>query len=218
MGGDMLRADFDSLSGTVVDTPPLTFDRVVAKYAAWRRGGSIRSEVQVIGNLPPTADELRLLGSGVLFANNYTQINQDQPVFAGLRRSRQAFLDAVRADAQECGLPTRGNSRTLAGYFRHEQSEAWHSDDHMHESVRYVRVVGTGPTRGTIGEVSRSDVVEDGVNRGDLIHPEIVAIGGQLEPVEFQSGDILRFSLDIHAGGLGTGTRILQQATLLVRP
>ncbi|HEX7963177.1 MAG TPA: hypothetical protein VF466_01160 [Candidatus Saccharimonadales bacterium] len=214
----MLRTGFDSLGGTLIDTPPLTFDAVVGKYTAWRRGGSIRSEVQVIGNLPPTSDELQLLGSHALRATIYGQIDTELPEFAGLTRSREAFLKAVAADARECGLPTQGNSRTLAGTFRSEHSEPWHSDDHAEESVRYVRVVGAAPTRGTIGEVSRSDVNGGGVNRGDLINQGLVAVGGQLEPVLFQQGDILRFSLDVHAGGLGAGTRILQQATLIVRP
>jgi hypothetical protein len=69
---------------------------------------------------------------------------------------------------------------------------------------------------GTRGEVSRSDIVPDGVDRGDLHNQGLVVIGGQLEPVEFAPGTVIRFGPDIHSGGYGVGTRMLHQGTVTV--
>jgi hypothetical protein len=216
----MLRKDFESSGATFRhDAPILTRQQVHDTYAAWRSGETIRSDVTAIGTIALTGEEKQLFGRAMMLGHNYTALNDTSVTARSYQRVRALFGEIVVHDTS----PERGDLggdmrlRVYGGYYRDQDHMApWHSDDRATPVVRYAVCHGAAPTRGTAGEVSRSDIVPDGRERGDLINQELVVVGGQLEPVEFAAGTVLRFGLGIHAGGVGRGPRILHQATVTV--
>jgi hypothetical protein len=216
----MLRSDFES-SGAVFyhDAPILTRAKVHETYAAWRNGETIQSKVTAVGFIALTPEEQYLFGRREMISPNYTSLQDTGSLSRSFNRVRGLLVETVLHDAS----PERGDLggdmrlRAYGGYYRERDNLApWHSDDRSESVVRYVVSHGVAPTRGTIGEVSRSDIVPDGRDRGDLINQDLVAVGGQLEPTEYAAGTVLRFGPDIHAGGLGRGARMLHQATVTV--
>jgi hypothetical protein len=215
----MLRKDFESSGATFRhDAPILSRGQVHDTYRAWRSGETIPSRVTAIGFIALTPEEQYLFGRTEMLGTNYSLLPTASRLARNFSRIRGLLLDVVLHDAslERGGLGSDLKIRAFGGYYQPGNHEPWHSDDDPRNNVRYVVCHGESPTRGTIGTVNRGNIAGDGPDRGDLLDQHLVRPGGQLEPVEFEAGTILRFGPDIHAGGSGKGPRILHQVTLTV--
>lgn|GEM_PF-5908383 len=90
--------------------------------------------------------------------------------------------------------------------------EPWHSDNPGTKQVRYLVSYGNvGSTRALSGTASKAMLNIF----GDLSETAIEE--NELREVTFDAGTALRFTVDFHAGPLGSGRRLLHKADIYVR-
>lgn len=203
------------------DAPRLNRQDALAKFDAWRAGLVVSSTAAAVGRLTLTPDEYLFVSSARLVREPYTMLKEGSPAAERLSGLRTAFLEVVDKDMEASGLGGRVRKNVVfAGNYGPGNQEPWHSDDHQDASVRYVVAFGdAGSTRSATGTVSSADIERNNVNGGDLLPHVGIGPGQQLEEAApYAEGTIVRFMniADIHAGPVGSGARIMLQATVLL--
>lgn len=200
------------------NTTTLTSGAVFERHADWNAGRTVSSGLVAVGNLSLSEEEVLFLGGRRLLGDSYSLLSEGSAPWQRLGVLRSAFLSLVMEDAGHTDLASGRSmtTRVFAGQYSAEHdAEPWHADDHPDVSVRYAVAYGVGSTLSAVGLVSRSDIVADGPNRGDLLPNVPLGPEGQLDPVDHPTGTILRWTApDIHAGPAGEGTRVLLQTTI----
>lgn len=213
------------------DSPALNVGEAREKFADWRYGRTVHSEVVAVGHIALTRDEKRVFGSSQMYGTNYTILNNGHPLAKRFERVTRAFAAIVGYDASVersgGGYGYDMQRRIFGGYYRDidrtvpDESGSpidlipWHSDDPLMPTVRYTVCHGIGATRGATGDFSRRDILREGLNRGDVL-PGIVLPEGRLQPANFEAGVVLRFTVDAHSSDFGVGGRLLHQTTFVL--
>lgn len=234
----MLRAKIESLGATFYDkSPTLTRAQVVERHSAWWRGERVPSEVTAVGFIALRESEKDALRCNFIWSQRYTPLGPGDYLFDRLSRVTQVFDAITDYDAGAEPGAQRGDfyegehsRQVLGGYYRQDvDGQPWHSDDPMQPQVRYAVTHGEAPIRGTRGSLSRDSIVQtddwgEGLaapgepESGDLIDQNLVAPGGQLELLDLPTGTVVRFTTDVHAGGVGNGPRMLHRVTYAMPP
>jgi hypothetical protein len=195
------------------DSPILTQETALEKFARWEAGNLVTSEMVAIGDITPTPEEAVLLQSRRLLRDNYDLVAPESSLHPATLALGSALVALARRDMERGGLEGDLTWNIRAGNYRDRvHREVWHTDNFRHPSVRWTVALGVGSTRGASGLVSKSDIL----TVGDLRPGIPVESGSILQPVVHPEGTVMRFmnSADIHAGPQGDGGRIMAQATL----
>jgi hypothetical protein len=201
--------------------PILTPADVHEKYQRWNAGERVRSDLVALGQIALTPDEQWVLDRD-LYRQNFIPLEPRDSLGRTFGNLRATLRVVARADMDRAGVVDPALDQVMhGGYFRRQEDrEGWHINGSPEPTVLYTVVHGAAPTRGLLGELSLDDIIwEEGPDFGHFKPDVPIGQGQRLEPVDFASGTVLRYTtIDGHASGDVNGGRMASQVKVILPP